>query len=231
MRVPFPHLFFTVSLAIVFSSNATETVITASKPTHYFYTPASYVNPPFNLVLGLHEISFSFPGNLQLEASLFDNVGRLNRAAKSAFIPALSVGAGLAHTIVHLPTYKAHGIPAWAQPRFGAFLCWGFVTQSAFEAAVTAHSQIGDHFSLGADLGLNATPQELWSIIWELGTSVDVNDNALYLNTDGGVRFHPREIPFLNFDVGVDLQEFRVQDHPDISATVYVDVLFAMVVR
>jgi hypothetical protein len=207
-----------------------QTSITPSQPTHYFYTPMAKVNPQNHLVVGFHEISFGLPANLQIQASLLDNIGRVSVGAKYGMNDDLSVGAGLAHSIVHTGR-GAHGIPYWASPRLGAFLCWGFLNQPALEAALTPHTQIGDHVSIGCDIGLCADIHPVWSFIWEIGSSVDLNDNALYLNTDGGLRIHPPSIPFLNFDLGIDLEEFRVGDSPDMSATVYFDILFSMVVR
>lgn len=206
-----------------------QTAITPSRPTHYFYTPMARVNPQNHLVIGFHEISFGLPANLQIQASLFDNIGRLSAGAKYGINDDLSVGAGLAHSIVHLGR-GAHGIPAWASPRLGAFLCWGFLNQSTFEAALTPHSQIGDHVSIGCDIGINADVHPVWSIIWEIGSSVDLNDDALYLNADGGLCIHPTSLPFLNFDLGIDVEEFRAGDNPDLSVTLYFDVLFSLVV-
>jgi hypothetical protein len=216
---------------LVYSSTSNgQTSITASNPTHYFYTPAPYVNPPYHLVLSLHEISFALPSNLQLQASLFDNIGRINFGAKYGFAENLSLGGGLAHSLVHIGD-KAHGIPSWAEPRLGAFLSWGFLMQSSLEAVLVPHTQIGDHFSIGADIGLVSKVHPVWSFIWELGMSIDATDDALYLNTDGGLRIHPPSLPFLNFDAGIDLEEFRVEHHPDVSATIYFDVIFSMVVK
>ena len=86
--------FFPATLAIVgvFATGTVfggqTTTIIAAKPTHYFYTPAAYVNPPNHLVLSLHEISFGLPQNLQIQASLFDNIGRSEQQhwAKRGFV-------------------------------------------------------------------------------------------------------------------------------------------------
>lgn len=226
-----------IALFVFSGLYADETTITPSKPTHYFYTPTANVNPPYSLVVSLHEISFSFPDKIQVQASLFDNIGRVDMGAKYGIYDNLSVGAGLAWTLIHIGN-GAHGIPNGSPPRFGAFLCYGFVNTPTFEAAVTPHMQLFDHNSFGCDLGAMVTPSNFWSVIWEVGTSVDVNDHndntsaGFYFNTDGGLRIHPPSIPFLSFDGGVDVQEFKVNaPHPATSATVYLDAIFAMITK
>ncbi|MBD3390553.1 MAG: hypothetical protein GF418_00915 [Chitinivibrionales bacterium] len=207
-----------------------EVTIVPAAPTHFFYTPAAYVNPPWHLVVGLHEISFAFPGNLQVQLSLVDNIGRINFGAKYGILDRLSVGAGLAHTVVHFG-YGDHGIPNHARPRLGVFLCYGTPRTGAFEWSVTAHTQIGDHVSVGGDFGLMATPSDWWSFIFEIGTSVDLMDALLWVNADGGIRVHPPSVPFLYFDAGVDLAEFPVKENPGIGVSPYFDVIFAMETR
>jgi hypothetical protein len=184
-------------------------------------------------------MSYSLPGNLQLQASLFDNIGRINLGAKYGIVDNLSVGAGLAHSLLHMGD-GAHGIPKWANPRFGAFLCYGFVKTPTFEAVITPQMQLFDHNSFGCDVGGMVTPNSFWSFIWEVGTSFDVNDHdelgndqvGFYFNTDGGIRIHPPAIPFLSFDGGVDVQEFKANaTDPHTSATIYFDAIFAMVTK
>ncbi|MBD3419145.1 MAG: hypothetical protein GF398_03405 [Chitinivibrionales bacterium] len=220
-----------VMLCAAFSVlQAQTTVIDPSQPTHYFYTPAPYVNDPYHLVIGLHEISFSLPARLQVQASLLDNIGRVNLGAKFGLLDNMSVGAGLAHTLVHLGRGN-HGIPSEAAPRLGVFFAYGFVMTTAMEAAFTLHTQLGDRVSAGIDLGLMANVHETWSLIWEVGSSVDFEDELLYLNTDGGIRIKPVPLPFLYFDIGVDLEEFPVQEGTEPTVTAYIDVLFCMKVR
>jgi hypothetical protein len=218
------------SVLIVTASGWAQTSITPSQPTHYFYTPMSQVNPPNHLVLGFHEISFGLPSHLQIQASIMDNIGRTNIGAKYGLNENLAIGAGLAHSIIHIGR-GVHGIPSWAPARLGAYCSWGFMNSPSFEAALTPHTQIGSHVSLGCDIGLMADVHPVWSFIWEIGSSVDLTDNALYLNTDGGLRIHPTSLPFLNFDFGIDLEEFKVQSDSEMTATVYFDVLFSLVVR
>jgi hypothetical protein len=221
------------------SSASNQISITPAEPTHYFYTPMAKVNPPYHLVVSLHEISFSLPENLQLQASLFDNIGRINLGAKYGIAENLSVGAGLAHSLLHMGN-GCHGIPSWKPPRFGAFLCYEFVKTRSFEATVTPHTQLFDDNSFGCDLGGMHTPSDFWSLIWEIGTSFDVNDKnenninqvGFYFNTDGGIRVHPPSLPFLSFDLGVDVQEFKVNARtPRTSATIFTDAIFAMVTK
>ena len=208
---------------------ASETTITASGPTHYFFTPMAQVNPPYSLVVSLHEISFSFPNNLQVQASIFDNIGRLAFGAKYGIYDNLSVGAGLANTLVHIG--NGHAIHD-AASRFGAYMCYGFIKNPTFEAAVTPNMQLFDHNSIGCDLGGMVTPSSIWSIIWEVGTSGDLTTSKFWFDTDGGLRIHPPSIPFLNFDAGVVVSDFIVNDpRPSTSATIYFDAIFAMKVK
>ena len=222
-----------ICIIVLFAALNGQTTINASRPTHYFYTPAAYVNPPFHLVASFHEISFGLPANLQLQSSIMDNVGRVDFGAKYGILENLAVGAGMAYNLVHLGRGK-HGIMASdnAMPRLGLYLTYGFVNTSSFEMAVTPHIQIGDRFSTGVDLGMMGTPHEFWSVIFEVGTSVDAHDKLFYFNTDGGIRVHPPQIPFLSFDAGIDLEEFAVNaDHPRPSVGPFIDVVFAMIVK
>ncbi len=203
--------------------------IVPAQPTHYFYTPAPYVNEPYAMVVGLHEISFAVPYNLQLQGSVFDNIGRLNVAAKYGIIDNLSVAAGLAHSLIHVGR-GTHGIPEWASPRFGAFVCYGPIVSEALEVGITPHTQLGDHISAGGDLGFKINVNEVWAIIVEVGTSFDFNDEIFYLNTDGGIRLNPPGISFLNFDLGVDLEEFPLVEGVSPTVTVFFDLIFGMVV-
>jgi len=204
--------------------------IVAAHPTHYFYTPTAYVNHPYALVVGLHEISFALPYRLQIQASIFDNIGRLNAGLKYGILDNLSFAAGLAHSLVHVGR-GTHGIPEWASPRFGAFLCYGPLTNSIVELGLTPHTQLGDHISVGADLGFMLAPNTFWALILEVGSSFDATDERMYLNLDGGVRINPPAISFLHFDLGVDLEEFPLVDDVRPTVTVYFDILFGMFVK
>ncbi|MBN1601170.1 MAG: hypothetical protein JW915_06150 [Chitinispirillaceae bacterium] len=213
----------------VLPSFAAQTTLRAAKPTHYFYVPTAYLNNEFGLVVSLHEISFALPAKLQLHMSLLDNVGRLNFGARYGFADNLSIGAGMAWTFAQFPR-GGHGIKHWADPRLGAFLAWGISKTSTFETCLVPQLQIGDHFSLGADFALKATPSSFWSFIWEFGTSLDLHDGELWINTDGGIRIHPPTIPFLSFDVGIDLVEENLSDYnPHVAP--YFDVIFAIRTR
>lgn len=231
--------FLTIICALIivsFSHGATSQQLRAAEPTHYFYTPTAYVNKPFSLVASLHEISYSFPGNFQVQASLLDNIGRVDFGGKYGILDNLSVGAGLAYNLAHIG-YGKHGIMSsdHAPPRFGTYLTIGLARTNAFECAITPHIQIGRHdynsndfgVSTGADFGLMGTASTWVSFIAELGTSYDFHDQIFYLNTDGGVRIHPPTIPFLSFDAGVDIEEFPVgYDSPSVAP--YIDVIFAI---
>jgi hypothetical protein len=233
MRVRTIGILITVATV---AATAQQVTIRPSSPTHLFYTPTPHVNPPWHVVLGLHEISFSLPGRLQLQASLIDNIGRINLGAKFGITEGVSIGAGLAHSMLRIGR-GSHGVPHWARPRFGAFLCFG-PDPGRSALSLTPHTQIGDHVSVGFDFGLKLTPSAWWSLIWEVGSSIDLTaykyspDRVrLYLNTDGGVRIHPPALPFLFFDLGVDLCEFPVVHNPPITVSPYLDVTFAMVAK
>jgi hypothetical protein len=217
------------SAAIVLGSE--DIRITAAKPTHYFYTPTAYVNPPNRLVISLHEISYSLPEHLQVQASLFDNIGRINFGAKYGFSDDLSLGLGIASS---LASFGGHGIKQGNPARFGAFLAYGLIKKYSLEASVTAHAQLFDHNSIGCDLGGMFTPSDLWSFIWEFGTSFDLSTDPtlFWFNTDGGIRIHPPSIPFMNFDLGMDVQEFPINvSDARTRVRLYLDVIFAMVAR
>jgi hypothetical protein len=219
---------FSALLIVSFSQGAMSQQLRAAKPTHYFYTPTAYVNKPFSLVASLHEISYSFPGNFQVQASLLDNIGRIDFGGKYGILDNLSVGAGLAYNLAHMG-YGKHGIMAsdHAKPRFGTYLAIGLVKTTNFECAITPHTQIGDRVSAGADFGMMGTASTWVSFIAEVGTSFDFHDQIFYLNTDGGVRIHPPTIPFLSFDGGIDIEEFPV-GHDSPSVAPYIDVIFAI---
>ncbi len=221
-------LFGTSLLISLISFSTFSQNLRPSAPTHYFYTPTAYVNKPFCLTASLHEISYSFPGKFQVQASLLDNIGRSDFGGKYAILDNLSVGAGVAYNLAHLGRGK-HGIMArdHAKPRFGTYLAIGLARKPNFECAITPHMQVGDRVSAGADFGLMGTPSEWVSFIAEVGTSFDFHDQYFYLNTDGGVRIHPPKLPFLYFDGGVDIEEFPI-GHDSPSVAPYIDFIFAI---
>lgn len=215
-------LIFALSASIFAESVA----IRPSQPTHYFYSPTPYVNRSYDLVLGLHEIAFTLPAKLELEMSLVDNVGRVNFGAKYGLMSNLAIGAGMAWSFISSPN-GGHAILHYLSPRLGAYLCYGLTRSKSFEAAITPSIQIGDHTSAGVDFALMGTPSDVWSIIWEVGSSFDFNDALFYVNTDGGIRIHPPKIRFLNFDLGIDLVETCLNEyHPHVAP--YFDLIFAM---
>lgn len=219
----------TALLLIIIQTNfITHASVRPSQPTHYFYCPTAYVNPPFHFVGSLHEISYSLPPALQFHMSLLDNVGRINFGARYGFKDNLSVGAGMAWSFVDYTWDGGHGIRRWYNPRLGLFLSYGFTRTENFEANITPHAQIGDHISIGADFALMGTPSVYWSIIFEAGFSFDINEGNPYVNFDGGFRIHPPKIPFLNFDFGIDLVETSLSHYrPGVAA--FFDVVFTMI--
>jgi hypothetical protein len=183
-----------------------------TEPTHYLFMPTARINQPGDLVLGLHEISYAFPGKLQIQASILDNIGRLSLAAKYGFHKDLAGGVGLASTFISGDFVEggAHGVPEYARARVGAFLTYEF-GRPHYGLILTGHTQIGDHFSIGADLGGRITPSSVWSFLWETGLSTDLTDKRIYLYGIGGLRFNVG-VPGLFIDVGAQALEFNIKD-------------------
>jgi hypothetical protein len=224
------RIVFAASVLLFITSGWSQVFIIPSRPTHYFYTPMAKVNPANHLVVGLHELSFGLPAHLQIQASLMDNIGRTNIGVKLGLNENLAIGAGLAHSIMHIGP-GSHGIASWNPSRVGAYCAWEVMDNASFEVALTPHAQFRDRTSIGCDMGLLSRMNPVWSVIWEIGSSIDLNEKSLYLNTDGGIRIHPMSIPFLNFDFGIDLEEFKVESGSRKSVTVYFDALFSIVAR
>ncbi|MCX7726283.1 MAG: hypothetical protein N2053_05490 [Chitinispirillaceae bacterium] len=202
--------------------------IRATKPTHYFYTPTAYINDEFDLVISFHEVSFVLPHKLQLHLSVVDNVGRICFGMRYGFFDNLSIGGGLAWSFATLS--EGHAIHREFDPRLGVFLCWGFVKSAGFEAALTPNIQVGDHTSAGLDLGMKITPSDYWSVLGEVAISFDITDAMPYINTIWGTRIHPPQIPFLSFDVGIDVVERSPERFGRGRGAygVFLDVIFTM---
>ena len=180
--------------------------IEPARPTHYFYTPTAYLNTDFDMVASLHEGAYTLPYGFQAHMSMIDNVGRICFGGRYGILNNLSVGAGLAWSFATFP-WGGHAIHREFEPRFGTFLCWGPVLEDRFEMSITPHMQLGNHFSMGGDVGMMFTPSDFWSIIGEFGFSFDFNDALPYFNTVWGARVHPPQIPILSFDGGLDFVE------------------------
>ena len=207
----------------LFAQNRNQSVtLRPAQPTHYLYMPMARVNSPGDLVIGFHEISYALPGHLQVQASIIDNIGRTCLAAKYGFARNMAFGGGLAATLVNM---GYHGI--WGgDPRLGLFFTYDLAESKNFGMAITPHTQIGNHFSLGIDFGLRTTPVDFWSFLFEAGSSVDATDWRLYLYTIGGLRIHPPTVPFLFIDVGVQAAEFDVDPFRP-RARAYIDIMIA----
>jgi hypothetical protein len=211
------------------ASNSNVTLRPA-KPTHYLYMPMARVNPPGHMVVGLHEFSYAMPGKLQIQASLLDNIGKTCLAAKYGLARDMAIGGGLAWTIANLDEKRNwhHGVPHYADPRLGLFLTYDIAESKNVGMAVTPHTQIGDHFSLGADFGMRITPVNFWSFLWETGVSVDITDGELYLYGIGGLRIHPPTVPFLFIDVGVGTNEFKMSEFKP-GPKVFIDAMVCFI--
>lgn len=208
--------------------------IESSRPNHYFYTPTAYINGEYEVVASLHEASYAFPYKLQAYTSFIDNIGRVCFGARYGILSNLSVGSGLAWSINTIywwtrnnHRWGGHGIHHVDDPRFGLFLTWGIANEAHFEAALTPHLQVGNHFSTGGDFGMMITPNQFWSIIGEFGFSFDLTDGKPYLNTIWGARVHPPQIPFLSFDGGVDFVEMPPRHFAQHFAPFF-DAIFTM---
>ncbi len=214
-------------IAATFPGATAAYTIEPAQPTHYFYTPTAYLNEDFDLVASMHEISYAIPYHLQFHTSFLDNVGRICFGARYGILDNLSLGVGLAWSLASIPSYLEHGVPNYANARFGTFLTWGFFRNQYFEGALTPHMQLGDHISLGGDVGMMGTPSPYWSVIGEFGFSYDITSETPYFNTVIGTRVHPPQIPFLSFDGGVDF----VENDPDNffhEFKPFIDVIFTM---
>lgn len=209
-----------------FSGVIHATRLRPAKVTHYFYTPTAYLNDEFGLVVSLHEISWALPQHLQIHLSLLDNVGRICLGMRYGIAENLSVGLGLANTLIkgHSAGHAIHD----ARGRLGLFLTYGIIQDPRFEFAITPHIQIGDRISIGPDFGLMFTPSEYWSFMSEMGISLDLTDEIEpWFNLIGGARFHIPKWPNFHFDLGIDLAETRMQDYtPDAKA--FIDIIFTM---
>ncbi len=198
----------------------------AAGPTHYLFTPTPYVNPPSSLVIGLHEISYTLPYNLQIQASPFDNIGRINFGLKYGLYDSLSAGIGLAHTLIH-PGPGAHGIPSEESPRVGTFLAWGPWLSERLETVLVLHAQAGDRISAGVDGGILAKTNEAWDLMLETGFSYDFEYELFHVYLSGGARIIPPRLDFLAIDFGVSLEEFPVgEGDSGVAGAAYFDLLF-----
>lgn len=220
------HAVMALFAVSVISGICQASTIRPAQPTHLFYTPTAYLNNPYDLVVSLHEISYTLPYDLQFHISLVDNIGRNCLGVRYALSDRMQLGAGLAHSITTFGD-GGHGIKEWAESRFGFFFCYGFARSSELEAAVTPHMQLGDHFSLGVDLGFMKNVNEVFSFIGEIGSSFDMTDEEAYLNLIPGIRIHHPKAPFLSFDIGVDFTESPVRDFGS-NINPYLDIIFAI---
>jgi len=226
MSRPF-NVFYVALLAVIVVVSAGFAAIRPAKITHLYYTPTAYLNDEYDLVVSLHEISYTLPQKLQIHMSLVDNIGRNCLGVRYALMDNMNIGAGVAKSFT---TFNdgGHGIRDWdPHTRFGLFLAYGFVQSSSFEATVIPHAQLGYHISMGADLGFRKTPNEVFSLIGEIGSSFDLNDSEAYINLIGGVRIHPPKIPFLSFDLGVDFTESNFDEFTK-KVNPYIDIIFTM---
>jgi hypothetical protein len=204
------------------SRNSQNVTLRPTQPTHYLFMPTARVNSPGDLVLGFHEISYAMPGNLQIQASIIDNIGRTCLAAKYGIANNMAIGGGLASTLVNIAW---HAIPP-SDARLGMFFVYEFENRKEFAMAISPHTQLfGNGFSFGMDFGMRFTPVDFWSFLWEAGSSIDV-ERGLYLNAICGLRIHPPTVPFLFITVGVAASDFNVSDF-NTRARPYFDVMIA----
>lgn len=210
---------------VILTENIQATRLQPSRPTHYFYTPTAYLNEPFDLVASFRELSWTLPQNLQVHLSLIDNIGRVCLGMRYGIADNLSVGGGLAYSLIK--GAAGHGIHKPAKGRLGLYLTYGVIQDSQIEFAVTPHTQIGDRVSAGSDFSFMYTPSEYWSFISEVGLSVDFKDMLPWLNVIGGGRFHIPQLPLFSFDLGVELAEAPMENY-EPEAKAFLDLIFTM---
>lgn len=208
------------------TATASNVNIRPSYPTHLFYTPTAYLNDEYDLVVSLHEISYTLPEHLQVHMSLVDNIGRNCLGVRYSLADNMQVGAGVAYSLITLGD-GGHGIKEGDDSRLGLFLTYGFAHTTTFDAAVTPHMQLGKHISMGADLGFLKTPNDIFSLIGEIGFSFDMNETQPYLNLIFGMRIHPPRIPFLSFDLGIDFTESKFEEFTK-NINPYIDIIYTM---
>ncbi|MCL2690528.1 MAG: hypothetical protein FWE57_11885 [Chitinispirillia bacterium] len=201
-----------------FASGNTAT-LTPTEPTSYFLTPKAKVNDANHLVIGLHEFSYALPGNLQVQLSLIDNIGKTFFGLKYGLAPNMAIGGGIAGSIIDMG-HHGPGSPN----RFGFYLTYAFTEEQNRGTAITPHMQIGNRISLGADFAFMTKPVDMWAFIGELGTSIDTYDGHLYLFGAGGLRISPPQAPFLFIDAGAKTNEFAVVSNTSIYPKVFIDV-------
>lgn len=199
-----------------------------TEPTHYFFVPTARVNQPGDLVLGLHEISYALQGNLQLQLSLLDNIGRLCVAGKYGFYDGFAIGVGYASTLIRgdLLGEAGHGILE-DDSRLGMFLAWDIQSRKHYGLIVTGHSQLGNsNFSLGADIGVRVTPASTWSLIGEAGLSAALKGGkGLWIYGAGGIRIHLPQVPGLFIDLGLYSGESNLKSL-DLPPGLFFDVMY-----
>jgi hypothetical protein len=222
------RIFLTAVFALSFITGVSEAAaVRPSKPTHLFYTPTAYLNGQYDLVLSLHEVSYTLPYNLQVHMSIVDNIGRNGLGIRYSLAENMQIGAGVAMSITTFGD-GGHGIKQHdPNSRLGLFFCYGFSQTRSLTAAITPHTQVGEHISMGVDLGFMTTPNEVFSLIGEIGFSMDLTDEEPYLNLIGGLRIHPPKIPFLNFDIGIDFTESPLNRFAK-NINPYIDIIFTM---
>jgi len=221
------QLYRSVVIIAVVTTQVFATNIRPSYPTHFFFTPTPYLNNEGDLVISLHEISYTLPYKLQVIASLVDNVGRNDFGIRYALYDNMNFGFGIAHSFTTFD-HGGHGIRHYDDARLGLFLACGIKHTRSFDATITPHAQLGKHKSLGADLGIRNTPNEAFSIIGEAGLSIDMTTSTPWLDVVAGTRIHPSSIPFLMFDVGIDLVESPVDHFLESAPFPYLDVVYTM---
>ena len=210
---------------VSFTESVHATRLIPSRPTHYFYTPTAYINEPFDLVASFRELSWALPQNLQVQLSLVDNVGRVCLGMRYGIADNLSVGGGLAYSLIK--GAAGHGIYKPSKGRLGLHLTYGVIQDSRIEFAITPHTQIGDRVSVGSDFAFMYTPSPYWSFISEVGLSVDFEDMIPYFNVIAGGRFHIPQLPLFSFDLGVELGETAMENY-EPEAAAFLDVIFTM---
>ncbi|BCE02861.1 hypothetical protein [Marinicellulosiphila megalodicopiae] len=220
---------FSILLALLTSSyaQAESTAAQSAKPltpdnmNHLFYTPTTRVNDKDEITISFHEAAYGLGNKVQVQFSLFDNVGRSNFGIKYQLADSFVLGAGLGATFASLPNGN-HGLHS-NDKRIALYLTKQVANTKSTDVYFTGHTQIGDVASFGLDLGINIKQAPNFNIILEAGTSYDTNSENLYMNADGGLRIFPETIPNTYFDFGLDYSDFNFTLNGEKNIKIYLD--------
>jgi len=221
----------------------------AGRPSHLMYTPLPNINSKGSLVLMLHEISYSLDGRLALQLSLVESIGHVDFGVRYQLGSNTTVGGGLSDWLGF-----SHGPPRghfyysrqdryyynrYRGKRLGAYLNGALTSSSKSASTYTLHTQLGSIISLGLDIGFINQTAKMWSLMLELGSSLNIeagqdldrDDGTMVITGTGGIRIVPPPVPYLFIDVGLTPLSFIIGNDNGFvigSAGIYLDVGVAL---